>query len=679
MEVSGELECSRCAVLRPRSSYSKTQLKKRDERKCRQCVQTTAVENLESSKQLSVVKQQKPLAESNKSSEAKTEKLEVKKNTKNKKAQANADVEDSPVSTSQTQDFDSDSSLSASENKPTLIAKVHLAKTTPAAAAHGEEDQSEKIKVKASSSTAPTLGKTGSVTKQGAAKNTLSTTAKETARDEKGSSSGADELALRKKIYRGIIETHGPNLDKLARLKLKKFAATLTTEKLMLFARKLNANSFEDAEDGENEKPISKSDTRTSSKTGGERKMGSSGNNSTEAPTIKMKKDMEKTRTTQSKEGQGKNPPTDSEITEESKDAKPTPRSQAIKLLKESGFSKTERLRLLTKYKGQSRKLIRKLQAGKTGSGEEAHKKENKKSSTKPTKSMEPDQSEEEEESEEEMELSRKQLKKLKQKQAALEKEKSAKSQPLICDKCDGKHETSSCPHYKKPREKHPDAQRRKAMAGLGGAGGNMFVSQKDARVYPQPGDGSCLYHSMFRGLRGKGPSSTHALRQALARWVRNNAHVKIADTPVNEWVRWDAQCSVEAYCRRMQSFAWGGGIEMAAFSRLFNIQVDVYERTRGGYKRISCFLAPGKPERCISVLYCGGIHYDAIEITGAKQKLPSSSSMMTSTKSSRMDIAPRQLKHKLKSDQHDRFKKMKTFGGANKNRGNIRGRRSKW
>jgi hypothetical protein len=30
----------------------------------------------------------------------------------------------------------------------------------------------------------------------------------------------------------------------------------------------------------------------------------------------------------------------------------------------------------------------------------------------------------------------------------------------LCCDKCDGKHDTDSCPHYKKKRESHLDGQR---------------------------------------------------------------------------------------------------------------------------------------------------------------------------------------------------------------------------
>ena len=45
----------------------------------------------------------------------------------------------------------------------------------------------------------------------------------------------------------------------------------------------------------------------------------------------------------------------------------------------------------------------------------------------------------------------------------------------LVCDKCDGPHDTIQCPYFKKQREKHPDAQRRKPMD-MGGAGGNSVL-----------------------------------------------------------------------------------------------------------------------------------------------------------------------------------------------------------
>ena len=54
----------------------------------------------------------------------------------------------------------------------------------------------------------------------------------------------------------------------------------------------------------------------------------------------------------------------------------------------------------------------------------------------------------------------------------------------------------------------------------------------------------------------------------------------------------------------------------MACTSLLFRCNVHVYERGMIGFKRISAFDYPEDPERrpTVRVLYCGGVHYDALE-----------------------------------------------------------------
>jgi len=184
------------------------------------------------------------------------------------------------------------------------------------------------------------------------------------------------------------------------------------------------------------------------------------------------------------------------------------------------------------------------------------------------------------------------------------------------CDKCDGAHDTVRCPHYKRPRDRHPDAQRSAGLK-LGSDAGPLRL--RHCRVVRQPGDGSCLYHSLRYGLqqlRAGDVPSTSALRQRLARWVALNAQLRIADTPVAMWVKWDSGLSPEAYANRMSRYGWGGGIEMAACSRLMGVNVWVYERSKGGYERISCFDAPKAQNpnaSTVHILYCGGVHYDAL------------------------------------------------------------------
>eukprot|EP01033_Poteriospumella_lacustris_P014931 gene14931-10679_t len=187
-----------------------------------------------------------------------------------------------------------------------------------------------------------------------------------------------------------------------------------------------------------------------------------------------------------------------------------------------------------------------------------------------------------------------------------------AANKPPCCDKCDGKHETDDCPYYKKKRDDHPDAQRKNGRQ-IGGTsllpGG--FIA--NARVIRQPGDGSCLFHSLSYGLGG-GYSATR-LRSEICSFIQANPQLLISETPLKDWVKWDSGTSVGDYIRKMSRGSWGGGIEMACLSQMKQVNVHVYERSGMGYKRISAFDVPVNTESrpIIRVLYCGGVHYDAL------------------------------------------------------------------
>jgi hypothetical protein len=136
---------------------------------------------------------------------------------------------------------------------------------------------------------------------------------------------------------------------------------------------------------------------------------------------------------------------------------------------------------------------------------------------------------------------------------------------PLCCDKCDGKHLTDNCPHYKKSRENHPDAQKgAKRIGGVSTLPGSSIYS---ARVVRQPGDGSCLFHSMSYGLPVK--SNATRLRAEICAFIQQNPHLKICDTPLSDWVKWDSGATVAEYARHMSRGSWGGGIEMACVSQV--------------------------------------------------------------------------------------------------------------
>lgn len=129
-----------------------------------------------------------------------------------------------------------------------------------------------------------------------------------------------------------------------------------------------------------------------------------------------------------------------------------------------------------------------------------------------------------------------------------IQKKITVEVKPLCCDKCDGKHDTSACPYYKKDRDTHPDAQKN-AFAKLGGISHLPGNTIRFARVVRQPGDGSCLFHSISYGLGG---ISANRLRSEVTAFIKENPSYSISETPLKEWVRWDSGSSVDEYCRRM-------------------------------------------------------------------------------------------------------------------------------
>jgi len=179
------------------------------------------------------------------------------------------------------------------------------------------------------------------------------------------------------------------------------------------------------------------------------------------------------------------------------------------------------------------------------------------------------------------------------------------------CDKCDGKHDTDDCPHFKKQREQHKDAWDRYGKGGAGGDGGSAAVVLRSAKVVKQPGDGSCLFHSLAYGLRAGDASR---LRAEIADFIAANPEVEVADNPIKDWVLWDSGLDPVSYAKSMRAGSrWGGAVELAVCAKLRHVCVDVYEQGRGGFVRISSFgESQGKP--AINLLYGGRVHYDALQ-----------------------------------------------------------------
>ncbi|GMI57503.1 hypothetical protein ScalyP_jg11518 [Parmales sp. scaly parma] len=204
---------------------------------------------------------------------------------------------------------------------------------------------------------------------------------------------------------------------------------------------------------------------------------------------------------------------------------------------------------------------------------------------------------------------------------AALTKPKPKKIKDVgPCDKCDGDHGTDHCPHYKnKKRDKHKDAWDKYGKKG-GGSDSNAAESISPAErilcnpsVVKQPGDGSCLFHSMSFGIQNSNHSQ---LRATIAGFILNNPSCEIGGTPIKDWVLWDCGLGVKDYSDSMKAGnKWGGAIEIAVCAKVTGRNVLVYESAMGGKCTCISKFEGGKGSSSLSLrlLYGGRCHYDAI------------------------------------------------------------------
>ena len=186
----------------------------------------------------------------------------------------------------------------------------------------------------------------------------------------------------------------------------------------------------------------------------------------------------------------------------------------------------------------------------------------------------------------------------------------------LVCDRCGGPHKTELCPHFKRPRERHPDATGRGKFLKLSTPGEAKHIEA--AEVAQQPGDGSCLFHSISGGVN-EPALNARTLRAKVCDFIVQNSDCTIAGNPLKDWIAWEsAGASVEQYAERMaDNLTWGGGIEMACISIMLNVNVHVWEKDgkRGGYERISCF-DRRRAKKTANVLYRGGVHFDQLIVS---------------------------------------------------------------
>mmetsp|Transcript_6241 Transcript_6241/g.9873 ORF Transcript_6241/g.9873 Transcript_6241/m.9873 type:complete len:200 (-) Transcript_6241:51-650(-) len=162
------------------------------------------------------------------------------------------------------------------------------------------------------------------------------------------------------------------------------------------------------------------------------------------------------------------------------------------------------------------------------------------------------------------------------------------------------------------------------------------IIKFSKVRVIRMPSDGSCLFHSFAYALGDKFDATQ--LRSQLASFILENPSLEIGGAKLEDWIKWDTGKTVGHYAKRINLGGlggWGGGIECAAFARLFSTRVDVYEPFQSNrrtitrrlkrkreddscshLKRMSCFdfSEDSKDRRTVNVVYVG-CHYNALEL----------------------------------------------------------------
>lgn len=126
------------------------------------------------------------------------------------------------------------------------------------------------------------------------------------------------------------------------------------------------------------------------------------------------------------------------------------------------------------------------------------------------------------------------------------------------------------------------------------------------------PGAGNCLFEAVGRTVA----VSAAELRAAACAWMVS-ADARLHDTPMRDWIQWNAGVPVGDYVARMaRSGEWGGGIELAVLSTLLRRPILVYERAGASVRRIAEFLPDGvaaddvRGLPVVCVLYVGRAHY---------------------------------------------------------------------
>jgi hypothetical protein len=166
----------------------------------------------------------------------------------------------------------------------------------------------------------------------------------------------------------------------------------------------------------------------------------------------------------------------------------------------------------------------------------------------------------------------------------------------------------------------------------------SSYLPADRVSVIPQPRDGSCLFHSLARGL-GKGGNGGE-LRNEVASFIVRNKNAPLGGgtlgTSVKDWIKFDSNVTPRRYASDLVGGKWGGAIEVAVAAQTHGVDVDVYTRQGNhGFQRTAQFQPVCKRPPSggggrgggealsrvtkVKLLYTGRCHYDLLRADTAR------------------------------------------------------------
>jgi len=127
----------------------------------------------------------------------------------------------------------------------------------------------------------------------------------------------------------------------------------------------------------------------------------------------------------------------------------------------------------------------------------------------------------------------------------------------------------------------------------------------------------SCLFDSMHVLLTQHGIyfENSHILRMKITSFMRDNPKYSLGSDTIGDWIKLvaeDMNINSENYIRSMSNAStWGGGMEMAIMSKIFNIQIDVISGS--SQKPLAEFNCTGEKVEAKFTLHWSGSHYTPV------------------------------------------------------------------